>query len=54
MIKRIGMLLAVVALAPSLSACCWGPHWAAATAATAQAIIMAVIEMKNKTTHHTK
>ncbi len=27
MIKRIGMLLAVVALASSLSACCWGPHW---------------------------
>ncbi|HGM4679244.1 hypothetical protein [Serratia marcescens] len=26
MIKRIGMLLAVVALASALSACCWGPH----------------------------
>mgnify|MGYP000638486395 CR=1 FL=1 len=27
MIKRIGSLLAVVALTASLSACCWGPHW---------------------------
>ncbi len=26
MIKRLGMLLAVVALASTLSACCWGPH----------------------------
>ncbi|MBH2866978.1 hypothetical protein I5L38_03555 [Serratia marcescens] len=54
MIKRIGMLLAVVALASSLSACCWGRTGAAATAATAQAIIMAVIEMINKATHQMK
>lgn len=26
MIKRLGMLLAVIALASTLSACCWGPH----------------------------
>lgn len=54
MIKRIGMLLAVVATAPSLSACCWGPHWGGGHRGDGQAIIMAVIEMKNKTTHHTK
>ena len=53
MIKRIGMLLAVVASAPSLSACCWG-HWGGGHRGDGRAIIMAVIEMKNKTTHHTK
>lgn len=54
MIKRIGMLLAVVA-PPQASAPAAGARTgAAATAATACAIIMAVIEMKNKTTHHTK
>ena len=47
MIKRIGSLLAVVALTASLSACCWGPalgrrppwRWPLA-------IITAVIEAK--------
>ncbi|MGP3029241.1 hypothetical protein [Serratia marcescens] len=46
MIKRIGSLLAVVALTASLSACCWGPHWGGGHLAMALAIITAVIEAK--------
>ncbi|XIF03231.1 hypothetical protein ACF0H2_09350 [Serratia marcescens] len=54
MIKRIGMLLTVVALASTLSACCWARTGAVATAATALAIITAVIETINMAAHHTK
>ncbi|OFB47180.1 hypothetical protein BA187_13535 [Serratia marcescens] len=48
MIKRIGMLLAVVALASTLAPAAGARTGAAAIAATALAIITAVIEAGNK------
>ena len=53
MIKRIGMLLAVVA-SPQASAPAAGARTGGGHRGDGPAIIMAVIEMKNKTTHHTK
>lgn len=46
MIKRIGSLLAVVALTASLSACCWGPHWGGGHRGDGPGHYHAVIEAK--------